>query len=306
MIRQKIVIVVLVFFSILFVSLCLDKSEARDIQTSNFRVDLSPHCKPASAPSFWSLAVGVGTDKVGLPSGIWPSDMHNYQWAYEKYLRPRRCESLKLLEIGLGCNMPYTKSHGAAEGRSIQLWLAFLPRASISVFEFDKACANNWFINDPHEIGRDVLDARVTVTIGDQLKSDDLLQAITTLGHQDVIIDDGGHSNMMQQTSLRVLLPYVRPGGFYVLEDLQVSFWKGGDNPHGITMVDYISQIISGLHYPNHAAKLDKNLYPGLLEMLPLIKSVDCFREICIFQRWGEDEPGSPPDAESLIFEQGR
>jgi hypothetical protein len=78
-------------------------------------------------------------------------------------------------------------------------------------------CAHNWFQNDPHNIGRNVLDARVTVTTGDQLKTDDLLQAITTLGPQDVIIDDGGHTNMMQQTSLRVLLPYVRPGGIYIL-----------------------------------------------------------------------------------------
>jgi hypothetical protein len=84
------------------------------------------------------LAIGVGTDKVGLPPGIWPAATHNYQWAYEKYLRPRRCEALKLLEIGLGCNMPYSKSHGVAEGRSIQLWLGFLPKASIGVFEYDK------------------------------------------------------------------------------------------------------------------------------------------------------------------------
>ena len=73
------------------------------------------------------------------------------------------------------------------------------------------------------------------------MKTDDLFQAITTLGPQDVIINDGGHTNMMQQTSLRVLFPYVRPGGIYILDDLQVSFWGAGDNPHGITMVDYIT-----------------------------------------------------------------
>ena len=257
-------------------------------------------CKPSSAPSFWSLGLHVGTDKVeGKPEAS-----HTYQWAYEKYLRPRRCEELKLMEIGLGCNMPYSKSKGAAEGRSIKLWLAFLPKASIGVFEYDKYCAHNWFQNDPHEIGRDVLDARVVVTTGDQLKTDDLLQAITTLGPQDVIIDDGGHTNMMQQTSLRVLFPYVRPGGIYILEDLQVSFWGAGDNPHGITMVDYILNIISGLHFPKHAEKLDKSAYPGLLELLPLIKSVDCFREICVFQRWKEGEPGSPPNPEALTFDQ--
>jgi hypothetical protein len=246
--------------------------------------------------------VGVGTDKVGLPPGIWPAASHNYQWAYEKYLRSKRCDELKLLEIGLGCNMPYSQSHGSAEGRSIQLWLVFLPKASIGVFEFEKECAHNWFRTDPHNIGRDVLDSRVTVTTGNQLKAEDLLAAITTLGPQDVIIDDGGHSNMMQETTLRILLPYVRPGGVYILEDLQVSFWGAGDKKNGLTMVDYISQIISGLHFPEYASKLNKDLYPDLLELLPLIKSVDCFREICVFQRWGVDEPGSPPMAAPLLF----
>ena len=263
-------------------------------------------CVPSSAPSFWSLAVGVGTDKVGLPPGIFPVASHSYQWAYEKYLRPRRCDELKLLEIGLGCNMAYSPSHGAAEGRSIKLWLAFLPKASIGIFEFNEQCVYNWFENDPHDIGRDVLDSRVKVTTGNQLNAEDLIKAITTLGPQDVIIDDGGHSNMMQETSLRVLFPHVRPGGVYILEDLQVSFWGVGDKRYGLTMADYISHIISGLHFPEHASKLDKELYPGLVELLPLIKSVDCFREICVFQKWEEDEPGNPPSAEALNFKQGR
>jgi len=275
--------------------------------------NLNPHiksnsslvCKTASAPSFWSLAIGVGTDKVELPPGAWSFPSHSYQWAYEKYLRPRRCESLKLLEIGLGCNIPYPENQGVAEGRGIRLYLSFLPKASIGVFEFDKECAHNWFKNDPHHIGRDVLDSRVTVTTGNQLNVEDLMKAIAILGPQDVIIDDGGHSNMMQETSLRVLLPHVRPGGFYILEDLQVSFWGVGDKRNGLTMVDYVSHIISGLHFPEHAAKLDKELYPGLVELLPLIKSVDCFREICVFQRWAENEPGSPPNAEELTFKQG-
>jgi hypothetical protein len=245
---------------------------------------------------------------VELPPGIWPAELavHNYQWAYEKYLRPKRCEPLKLMEMGLGCKMPYSHSHGSTEGRSIRLWLSFLPKASISVFEYDEACAKNWYKNDPHSIGRYVLDSRVNVVIGNQLSPEDIHRAISNLGPQDVIIDDGGHSMMMQENSLRVLFPFIRPGGIYILEDLSTSFWGGfwQDKSNGLTMVDYISHIISGLHSPNHASKLDKSTYPGLEDILPLIKSVDCFREVCVFQRWEEDEPGSPPPPSSLTFGQ--
>jgi hypothetical protein len=275
------------------------------IQTS---VSPFTDCNPVSAPSFWSLGVAVGSDKVTLPPGIYPQTLgtHSYQWAYERYLRPRRCEKMKVLEIGLGCNMPYSQTHGSVEGRSVQLWLSFLPKSSIGIFEFDKVCATNWFKNDPHKIGRHILDARVKVTTGDQSNTEDLKAAMNVLGPQDVIIDDGGHSMMQQQTSLWYLFPLLRPGGVYILEDLSTSFVLDlfHDKPNMLTMVDYISQIISGLHSPSHAAKLDKNVYPGLLEILPLIKSVDCFREICVFQRWKDGEQDGPPNPSSLVFDQ--
>jgi hypothetical protein len=50
-------------------------------------------------PSFTDIALKYGTDKV--------TD-HHYQFMYEKYLAPIRDESLKMLEIGLGCDMVST------------------------------------------------------------------------------------------------------------------------------------------------------------------------------------------------------
>eukprot|EP01105_Mastigella_eilhardi_P006118 TRINITY_DN1772_c0_g1_i3.p2 TRINITY_DN1772_c0_g1~~TRINITY_DN1772_c0_g1_i3.p2 ORF type:complete len:118 (-),score=36.72 TRINITY_DN1772_c0_g1_i3:83-436(-) len=42
-------------------------------------------------------------------------------------------------------------------------------------------------------------------------------------GGFDVIVDDGGHSMRQQQTSLWHLWRALRPGGTYVVEDLQTS-----------------------------------------------------------------------------------
>lgn len=49
------------------------------------------------------------------------------------------------------------------------------------------------------------------------------------------------------------------------------SYPAAGD----IGMVDYISKMISGLHWPEYAEKLDKKVYPGLAELLPMIKNID-------------------------------
>lgn len=40
----------------------------------------------------------------------------------------------------------------------------------------------------------------------------------------DIIIDDGGHTMNQQKTSFMVLLPLVRSGGIYVIEDLETSY----------------------------------------------------------------------------------
>jgi hypothetical protein len=47
-------------------------------------------------PSFQEVALKYGTDKVTT---------HKYQFMYEKYLNPLQGKKLKMLEIGLGCNM---------------------------------------------------------------------------------------------------------------------------------------------------------------------------------------------------------
>jgi hypothetical protein len=175
-------------------------------------------CAAHAAPPFWTLGVAVVTDKVTMsPASI--SMSHAYQFAYERYLRPRRCEKLDVLEIGLGCGMPY-KDEGGVEvpkylqaGHSIPIWLAFLPRAKVNIFEYGKDCAHDFMEKDPLKIG-EPLRTRVKMFIGDQSKEADLLKAMDEIGPQDIIIDDGGHSMMQQEVSLRVLFKFLKPGGF--------------------------------------------------------------------------------------------
>jgi hypothetical protein len=172
----------------------------------------SAACLPHAAPSFWALGLHFMTDKVPQPLDVDQWGGHQYHFPYEKYLRPLRCNKVSMLEIGLGCDMGYKKG-GAKEGRSIRFWLAFLPNAFVNAFEFQAECARTWYAQDRGEIGRAVLDARVKVWTGDQSSEATLVETMEAMGPQDIIIDDGGHSMMQQQTSLRVLFRYVKPGG---------------------------------------------------------------------------------------------
>ena len=43
----------------------------------------------------------------------------------------------------------------------------------------------------------------------------------------DIVIDDGSHRFLDQQATLHVLWPRVRPGGFYIVEDVLVGALPG-------------------------------------------------------------------------------
>ena len=247
-------------------------------------------CEPAGGPLLWTIGLRTGTDKVTTTAGTG----HPYQFPYEKYMRPLRCRPINVLEIGLGCDMGIGEA-----GHSVAMWLDFLPTAALTVMEWNSKCMADWRAADPMRIGKDVLDARVQFFEGDQSKLEDLLRVANARGPFDVIIDDGGHSANQQITSLRTLLPLVKPGGLYVLEDLGTSFSPNHAHWHDFptTAAAYTAQMINCIHWPTHAATLDVALFPGLAEIVLLVKSIDCSRELCVFTRWAAGEGPSVENA---------
>jgi hypothetical protein len=144
------------------------------------------------------LANKYKTDKGTLPhdpASGWMEYTHNYCDFYESMLAPMRLSAKRVLEIGVW--------HGA----SLKMWRDYFPNA--------------------HIYGMDVEDCkqydeeRVTTLVGDQAKREHLRGLPT---HLDLIVDDGGHSMEQQQVSLAALFPHVKPGGYYILEDLHTSF----------------------------------------------------------------------------------
>ncbi|KAH7028054.1 uncharacterized protein B0I36DRAFT_146617 [Microdochium trichocladiopsis] len=225
--------------------------------------------KFARQPSFLEIATKHGTDKV--------TD-HQYQYMYEKHLSPiRNQKKLKMLEIGLGCNMNY------GPGASYYTWLEYFPHVDLYYLEYDAACAQKWGAKT----------SGATIYTGDQADPDVLSEVISKSGGEfDIIVDDGGHTMKQQQTSLEHLWKAVKPGGIYFVEDLQTSFWTqyggdptGGKDPKIPTMLKFIYEMIDDRMAPDG----DKHL-----ELTADLRGVECQREVCaFFKKGGEDEPGS-------------
>jgi hypothetical protein len=151
------------------------------------------------------------TDKVTV---------HTYQIMYGLFLAPLRAKPIKMLEIGLGCDMSY------GPGASLAVWKKYLHADSeIWMADSNQACVDKFF---PQHAGKHVV-------VGDQSNLKTVQAWSTQIGSDlDLIIDDGGHSNVMIKTSLDALWPSLKVnGGLYFIEDMQVGKDAGWGNGNG-------------------------------------------------------------------------
>jgi hypothetical protein len=156
-----------------------------------------PPVKPAPPAIGVLSAAATATDKG--PGG------HNYTELYERLFFPWKDEPIKIFEIGV------------ASGGSLKMWQAYFSQARIFAVDI---LPKSEFDN-----------GRVKTLIADQAKREQLQEAIDAAGGDiHILIDDGGHSMEQQQVSLGFLFKFVRPGGYYVIEDVHTSLpalWKG-------------------------------------------------------------------------------
>src|ERR1700753_3741760 len=109
---------------------------------------------------------------------------------YPKYLEPYRDKHLKMLEIGLGCDMEY------GPGASFYTWLEYFPYVDLYFIEYDAVCAEKWAANT----------TEAPIFTGDQADVPFLNSFMEQAGMNfDIIIDDGGHRMNQQITSLETL-----------------------------------------------------------------------------------------------------
>eukprot|EP00756_Hemistasia_phaeocysticola_P053988 Hpha_TRINITY_DN29936_c0_g1::TRINITY_DN29936_c0_g1_i1::g.131923::m.131923 len=229
-----------------------------------------------------------GTDKL---------HPHDYGPMYSKYLAPLSGRNVRMLEIGLGCNMPYGPGHSAV------LWRALLgPKLDYYVAELDpcldkwkktirKAEGLGWYTRTEARWARDLhRDAKKRAFWGDQANSTFLRSVKARLGGPvDVIIDDGGHSMEQQLASFEHLFPMVRPGGFYFMEDLETSFypdpWGGSlqNQKTDRTAVGYLRRVLTDFNWRPDITGVVEGHHP--VPWSHWIRSLDCDRGICVIVR---------------------
>jgi hypothetical protein len=133
--------------------------------------------------------------------------------------------------------------------------------------------------------------ARVTLFEGSQSDESVLEELIARTGPLDVVIDDGSHRWADQIAAFKKLYPYLRPGGYYVIEDLHTSYWEQYRSGPQST-VDFLRDLVDELNVhgrsgygmmkndPDHEA-LERNLnvHQRTIDSISFYKSLAVVRK---------------------------
>jgi hypothetical protein len=183
-----------------------------------------------------TLAVLHGTDK-------W--NHHWYTQHYERHFRPWKRRRVNLLEIGVG---GYDAPR--AGGASLRMWKQYFRRGQINGIDIHDKSA--------------LQESRIRIFQGSQADVSFLRSVHEAAGPFEIIIDDGSHHNEHVLASFGALFPLLAPGGLYVIEDVQSSYWPtfGGCVDrcgHPQTSMGFLKSLVDGL---NHEEFLIENYEP--------------------------------------------
>jgi len=131
--------------------------------------------------------------------------------AYDALLEPYLGKPITLVEVGVG------------RGGSLQMWRFFFGSA-VRIVGIDIDPATKQVERDGFEI-----------FIGDQASPKFWQWFFERVGPVDVLIDDGGHSNLEQIVTVAESIPHIQDGGVIIVEDTHTSYMDrefGTPNPY--------------------------------------------------------------------------
>jgi len=118
----------------------------------------------------------------------------------------------KVLEIGIGSLEAMKHVADYVPGASLFMWQEYFPQATIYGLDINPAVLVN--------------EGRIQSRKCDQRNSGELVAAAEWAGGEfDLIVDDGDHTGEYQWVAFNALIPFVKPGGFYIIEDATDSIW---------------------------------------------------------------------------------
>jgi cephalosporin hydroxylase len=162
-------------------------------------------------------------------------DGHKYTPVYNKYFEHLRNKEITLIEVGIGGYDFIDRGGG-----SLNMWAEYFTKGKvIGIDLYDKTKIKKF--------------EGVKIYKCDQVDGHGLNDIINIEGNPDIIIDDASHINDLTIQTFKILFPYLKTGGVYVIEDCHTSYWK--ENYRGTkdlkskeTAIGFSASLIHSLH----------------------------------------------------------
>ena len=159
-------------------------------------------------PNLSEICHQYGSDKL----------KHGYLRKYQYWMEEQRDDPVHFLELGV------------FYGASLKMWRDYFPNGQIHGLDWFKGLNGNghWFPDaDKFLREQKISPERISlyqVDQGNRPGMEEFVEQMLQKGRQfDFILDDGSHLMRDQQLAIGLLFPLLKPGGLFIMEDVQSS-----------------------------------------------------------------------------------
>jgi hypothetical protein len=180
---------------------------------------------------------------------------------YEELLAKYVNKSITLVEVGI------------FNGGSLFMWREFLgPGARIIGIDLNPD-AKEW---EKHGF---------EIYIGDQGDENFWKHIFRKIGPVDVLIDDGGHTNLQQIMTTHYAIQNIRDGGVIIVEDVHTNYLREFGNPFKFSFLNFTFKIIDGINSRAFALRYKYAKYSSRVYRVSFYESIIVFdinTQLCI------------------------
>ena len=192
-------------------------------------------------------------------------ELENYSTKWEKYfdvyenlLSKYKNKNIIFVEIGI------------FNGGSLKLWKKYFGENSkIIGIDINEKCKQ---FEDKEN--------NIEVFIGNQSDEKFWFNFFDKVGNVDVILDDGGHTNLDQIVTTINTIPYINDNGALIIEDTHTSYLKNYNSNLNYSFVNFTKNLIDDLN-----SNIDLNLHlKKNNNSKKIIYSIEYFESIVVFK----------------------
>lgn len=177
----------------------------------------------------------------------------SYFPAYERILSSFAGKEITLVEVGV------------FNGGSLFMWRKFLgPNARIVGIDLNPD-ALEW---EKHGF---------EIHIGDQGSEEFWEDLFRKIGPVDVLIDDGGHTNLQQVVTTHHAINNIRDGGVLIVEDVHTSYFREFGNPSRYSFINFAFRIVDGINSRSFALRDTYRRYSSRVYSVSFFESIVAF-----------------------------